>query len=172
MAHADTVMADALKDYVNSPSTSVTAIAEKHGVSPSTLTVWAKKAKVKLRGRGRERQRQPSARTREILELTETLTLEDVGARFGMSKQRVGKIVKRWKDWQKPRQSPFVTDDVVKWKGNLYKVIEGGVLFGKVMDQTGQVVHNFYWNMAGSLAVKVDPALWTLKIKPPQKRAA
>jgi transposase-like protein len=156
-------MADALKDYVNSPSTSVTAIAEKHGVSPSTLTVWAKKAKIRLRGRGRESQRQPSARTREILELADTLTQEEVGERFGMSKQRVSRILRRWKDWKKPRQSPFVVDDVIQWKGTLYKVIEPGALFGKVVDQAGQVVHNFYWNMAGSLAIKVDPSLWNRK---------
>lgn len=170
MAHKDTVMSDALKDYVNSPTTPVTTIAEKHGVSPSTLTVWARKAKIKLRGRGRERQRQPNAKTREILELAQTLTLEDVGKRFGMSKQRVGKIVKRWKGWEKPRQSPFVADDVIKWKGDLYKVIEPGVLFGKVVDQTGQVIHNFYWNMAGHLAVKVEPSLWKEKVA--KKRAA
>lgn len=159
-------MADALKDYVNCPTMSATVIAEKHGVSPSTLTVWAKKAKIRLRGRGRESQRQPSARTREILELADTLTLEDVGKRFGMTKQRVSRIVKRWKDWRKPRQSPFVIDDVIQWKGTLYKVIEPGTHLGKVKDQAGQIVHNFYWNMAGTMAVKVDPSTWNIKPKP------
>lgn len=164
-------MADALKDYVNSPNTSVTAIAEKHGVSPSTLTVWAKKANIRLRGRGRESQRQPGARTREILELADSLTLEDVGARFGMSKQRVSRIVKRWKDWKKPRQPPFVVDDIIQWRGTIYKVIEAGTLCGKVVDQAGGVVHHFYWNMAGTLAVKVDPSLWKQKPRPSRKAA-
>jgi transposase-like protein len=164
-------MADALKDYVHCPTMSATAIAEKHGVSPSTLTVWAKKAKLRLRGRGRESQRQPSARTREILELAETLTLEDVGKRFGMTKQRVSRIVKRWKDWRKPQQSPFVIDDVIQWKGGLYKIIEAGSLYGKVIDQNGQIAHNFYWNLGGEQAIKVDPSLWGIKPKSRKKVA-
>lgn len=165
MAHADTVMADALKDYVNSPNTPTSVIAKRHGVSPSTLTVWAKKAKLKLRGRGRESQRQPNARTRAILELAEALTLEEVGERYGMTKQRVSRIVRRWKDWKKPRQSPFVVDDVIQWKGEIFKVVEEGALFGKVITLDGQIMHNFYWNMQGSLAQRVDPSLWKPKKK-------
>lgn len=161
-------MADALKDYVNNPSMSATDIAEKHGVSPSTLTVWAKKARIKLRGRGRQSLRQPSARTREILELAESLTLEEVGLRFGMKKQRVSKIVKRWKDWKKPTKAPFVVDDIVLWKGAYYKVLEAGTLFGKVVDQAGLIAHNFYWNLGGEQAVKVDPSLWNTS--PPKSR--
>lgn len=158
-------MADALKDYVGHPTMSATDIAVKHGVSPSTLTVWAKKARIRLRGRGRQSLRQPSARTRDILELAESLTLEDVGLRFGMKKQRVSKIVKRWKDWKKPSKAPFVVDDVVLWKGGYYKVLEAGTLFGKVVDQAGQIAHNFYWNLGGEMAVKVDPSLWSTKPK-------
>jgi transposase len=164
-------MADALKDYVGCPTMSATAIADKHGVSPSTLTVWAKKARIKLRGRGRNIQRQPSARTREILELAESLTLHAVGKRFGMKKQRVSKIVKRWKDWKKPSKSPFLVDDIVSWKGGLYKVLEAGPLFGKVVDQSGMIAHNFYWNLAGEMAVKVDPSLWNTKPRPRRKVA-
>jgi len=170
MAHPNTIMADALKDYVNCPTMSATNIAEKHGVSPSTLTVWAKRARIRLRGRGRQSLRQPSARTREILELAESLTLEDVGKRFGMKKQRVSKIVKRWKDWKKPAKAPFVVDDVVRWKGGYYKVLEAGPLWGKVVDQNGQIAHNFYWNLGGEMAVKVDPSLWNTK--PRRKKAA
>jgi transposase-like protein len=164
-------MADALKDYVGCPTMSASSIATKHGVSPSTLTVWAKKARIKLRGRGRESQRQPTCRTRDILELAESLTLDDVGKRFGMTKQRVSRIVKRWKDWKKPTKAPFVVDDVVQWKGGLYKVLEAGALFGKVVDQSGQIAHNFYWNLGGETAVKVDPSLWNMKPKPRRKVA-
>jgi transposase-like protein len=148
-------MSDALKDYANT-EIPTSEIATKYRVSPSTLTVWAKKAKVPLRGRGRSKLKQPNARTREILELAEVMVLEDVGGRFGMSKQRVAKIVKRWKDWKRPRQSPFVPEDVILWKGKYYTVLEGGLHFGKVKDEKGLVIHNFYWNMQGSLALKVD----------------
>jgi hypothetical protein len=64
--------------------------------------------------------------------------------------------VKRWKDWKRPRQSPFVPEDVILWKGKYYTVLEGGLHFGKVRDEKGLVIHNFYWNMQGSLALKVD----------------
>lgn len=148
-------MSEALKDYANT-DLPTSEIALKYEVSPSTLTVWAKKAKLPLRGRGREMLKQPDARTREILELAEVMVLKDVGSRFGMSKQRVQKIVKRWKDWKRPRQSPFVPEDMILWKGKYYTVLEGGLHFGKVRDDKGLVIHNFYWNMRGTVAVKVD----------------
>jgi transposase len=148
-------MADALKDYANT-TISTKDIAARYDVSASTLTVWAKKAKIALRGRGRDKMKQPDARTREILEMADALTLEETGERFGMTKQRVAKIVKRWNGWQRPTQSPFAPDDVVLWKNKLYTVVEGGPIFGKVRDERGITIHNFYWNMHGSVATRVD----------------
>lgn len=155
MAHNDTTMADALKEYANT-TIPTKDIAARYGVSASTLTVWATKAKIPLRGRGRDKMKQPDSRTREILETAETLTLEETGERFGMTKQRVAKIVKRWEGWQRPTQSPFVADDVLVWKAKIYTVVEGGPLWGKVKDERGVTIHNFYWNMHGSVAVKID----------------
>lgn len=149
-------MADALKEYVNTDTPTI-EIAERYKVSPSTLTVWAKKAGIKLRGRGRDKMRQPDARTREILETAETLTLDETGKRFGISKARVGKIVKRWANWKRPEQSPFIPDEVILWKNKVYTVVEGGPLFGKVRDEKGVTIHNFYWNMHGSIATRATP---------------
>jgi transposase len=164
-------MADALKEYANT-ALPTKEIAAKYDVSASTLTVWAKKAKIALRGRGRDKMRQPDARTREILQTAETLTLDETGKRFGMSKQRVQKIIKRWKDWQRPKQSPFVPDDVIQWKGKLYTVIEGGPMFGKVRDERNVTIHNFYWNMHGSQAIKVDAETQAALRKKKKKKSA
>lgn len=148
-------MSDALKDYVQTDRPTK-EIAAKHGVSASTLTVWAKKQGIALRGRGRERQRQPNARTRQILELADTLVLEDVGARFGLSKQRVSKILRRWKGWKKPKETPFESGDAIMWKNQRFEVIEGGPLFGKVKNAKNEVIHNFYWTMGGHQAVREE----------------
>jgi transposase len=176
MAHSDAIVADALKDYAHNLNEPTKEIAARHGVSPSSLTVWARNAKIGLRGRGREKAKQPDARQREILEMCETLVYEDVAERFGMTKQRVSKIVKRWKDWKRPKQSPFMPDDVVSWDGKLYKVLEGGPLFGKAVDEKGNIIHNFYWSIHGKIAMKVNSDLFKnghkikLKKAPKKKR--
>lgn len=151
-------MADALKDYGDA-SFSARDIADKYGVSMSTLTVWARKAGVKLRGRGRTKQTQPDSNTRRILEAAEVMPQEVVGRQFGgVTKQRISKILKRWQNWRKPDRSPFVTEDVIRWKGKHFKVLQPGPLFGKVVNEHGEIMHNFYWHMGGSLAVKTDPS--------------
>lgn len=157
MVHTDTTMADALKDYANT-ALHTKDIAVKYGVSPSTLTVWAKKAKVPLRGRGRDKQTQPDTRQRKILEMAEVITQAQVGKMFsGITKQRVSKIVKRWSGWKHPRQSPFQAEDVILWKGKFFTVLEGGVHCGRVRDDQGRIIHTFYWHMDGCIAQKVDP---------------
>jgi transposase len=153
MNHSDRAMSDALKDYVNTERPTKD-IAAQYGVSASTLTVWAKKQGIALRGRGRERQRQPDARTREILEMAETLVLEDVGKAAGISKQRVSKILRRWKGWKKPKETPFEPGERIMWKDQEFEVIMGGPLFGKVKNMGGEIIHNFYWTMDGNQAVR------------------
>ena len=87
-------------------------IATAHNVCPATLTVWAKKAGVPLRGRGRRRSNEPSPRNRLILALAKTLTYEQIGSRFGISKQGVWRIVKRWKPVRCPLTDADLTGDI------------------------------------------------------------
>lgn len=173
-------MSDALKDYANTERPTKD-IAEQYGVSASTLTVWAKKQGIQLRGRGRACQRQPDARTCEILEAAESLVLEDVGNMFGMSKQRVSKILRRWKGWKKPKDTPFEPGEQIVWKDQVFTVIQGGPIFGKVQNDKGEVIHNFYWTMNGYQAVRKSdykPATnghakkRKTKVKPPKPKLA
>lgn len=149
-------MSEALKDYAD-PTRKTKDIAAKYGVSPSTLTVWARKAGLQLRGRGRDRSEEPDARTRAILEAAAALKQEDVAAKFGITKQRISKIVKRWKGWKKPTTAPFAIGDEIEWNRGIYTVLEAGPLFGIVRDSKGDVINPFYWNMRGFKAHKVEP---------------
>lgn len=154
--HSDEVMSEALKDYAD-PTRKTKDIAAKYNVSASTLTVWARKAGIQLRGRGRDRNEEPDARTRAILEAAAALKQEEVAARFGITKQRISKIMKRWKGWKKPSTAPFAVGDVIEWNGAEYTVLEAQPLFGVVRDSTGDVINPFYWNMRGFRAHKVEP---------------
>jgi len=111
----DVVMAHALADYQKREMTT-DEIAAKHGISGATLTVWAKKARLPLRGRGRRQIQEITSRNKLIVELAETLTFEATGRSFGISRQRVWRIVKRWK----PVICPLTDDDLT---GDIERVI-------------------------------------------------
>ena len=74
-------------------------IAQRFHVSPATLTVWARKSRVPLRGRGRRAGVEPSAAIQLILLEAWTGSYAAAGVRFGVTKQRVGQLVKRWRAW-------------------------------------------------------------------------
>ena len=80
-------------------------IAKRHGISASTLTARAKKAGLPLRKRGRWQLPEPTAKQQQILRMVRTQTYAEVGSRFGMSKQRVSQVVRRWSGWTKPKGS-------------------------------------------------------------------
>ena len=88
-------IASILHDYTQTDM-SVEAIGKKHEASAAAVCRVAKAAGVGLRGRGRKRLTEPSARNRQILEWVKTHPHAPVGRKFGISKQRVGDIVKRW----------------------------------------------------------------------------
>jgi len=68
------------------------------------------KAKTKWRSpnerRGRKAAKVPSGRHLEILKATKTQTYEKVGASYGISKQRVAEIARRWKEYLPVRSLP------------------------------------------------------------------
>jgi hypothetical protein len=84
-----------LRDFIQSDERT-SEIAQRHGISASTLTARAKRAGLPLRKRGRWRLAEPTAEQKAILELVRTHTYAEAGARVGVSKQRVSQVVRRW----------------------------------------------------------------------------
>lgn len=152
--YSDKIVAEALALYVKNELTTK-AIADQFGISASTLTAWAQHAKLPLRSRGRRTQLEPNARQKAILEMAEYATYEQVGQQFGCEKQAVHRMVKRWKDWTKPKRPPFEPGDQIKWRGKTYKVLAASQNYGTLIDQKGDTLHQFRWNQGGRLPTKV-----------------
>ena len=159
IGHPDSVVKAALDDYVNHPELYTSTIAKKHGISTATITVWATNAGIKLRSRGLHKLDAPTARQREIIELAKILPYDKVGERFGISKARVGAIVKRWKDLDEPTKPPFAPGDIIEWingkKREQLTVVEAGLTHGTMVDSQGRKLRSFTWNTRGRLPRKV-----------------
>ena len=84
-----------LWEYVHS-SKSTAEIAARFGISLSTLTVRAKRAGLTLRKRGRWPLSEPSSVQKEILAFAAIHGGNEAALRFGISKQRVSKLQRRW----------------------------------------------------------------------------
>jgi len=138
-------MAAALADYQKREMTTE-EIGAKHGISTATITVWAKKAGIPLRNRGRRRQEQPNERQLEIIKLASVYKYDQVGARYGMHKQSIHRIVKRWRNWASPRRSPFAPGDILLWRGKRFTVIDANHQDGTLVDERSVVYKNFAWN--------------------------
>jgi len=146
MAQDEKVIQQALRDYTAN-RISTAKIAEKAGVSKSTISVWADKAHLVRRTPGRRRDLEPSEQHKEILRMASRTPLEQVGAHFGSTKQNIHRIVKRWKDWMPPRRPPFDPQDRIRWNGKEYLVLSANLCSGSVQTEDGTVIHNFRWRM-------------------------
>jgi hypothetical protein len=157
LSKPDSVVAAALDDYQKSDLTTE-AIAKKHGVWPATLTVWAAKAKIPLRGRGRRKYSAPTPFHLKVLSLAGVLRYEQIGRKFGIEKQQVHRIVKRWKDYVNPRRAPFKPGDVIEWDGKKLTVLDANEVTGTLRDKQGRIYKLFPW-AGGKLPKKVgvDP---------------
>ena len=142
---SEVVMAAALIDYQKREMTTE-EIGAKHDISTATLTVWAKKAGIVLRNRGRKKQELPTPRQMEIIKLASVYRYDQVGARFGMHKQSVHRIVKRWRSFSSPRRAPFVPGDMLLWRGKKFTVIDANHQDGTLIDERGKTYKNFAWN--------------------------
>lgn len=151
---SDTVVSQALQDYVKGELTTK-EIAKKYNISQSTLTVWASNAGIKLRVRGRRKMDEPTEEQKQILRLAEVYTLEYVGTQFGKTKQGVQRIVRRWRNWMKPKHPPFAPGDILLWRGQKLTVLATGLQSGMVTDGKGKTMRNFPWNHGGVLPKKV-----------------
>ena len=86
----------AMEEYARGKK-SVGEIAKRHGITPGALTARAKKLGLPLRGRGRWRLKSPTAKHKEIIAFAEKESGQAAALKFGITKQRVSKIVGRWK---------------------------------------------------------------------------
>jgi hypothetical protein len=71
-------------------------ISKRAGITAGALTARVKRLGLPLRGRGRKPLEKPSALHKRIIAAAAAQSYEQVGVRFGISKQRVSKIVQRW----------------------------------------------------------------------------
>jgi transposase len=85
----------ALADYQLGKMT-IRRIARKHHVSKESVMGWAKKAHLPPRRRGQTKSSQPTPRQKQILQLIRIYKYEAVGTRFGVTKQEICRIAKRW----------------------------------------------------------------------------
>ena len=147
----DAVVRKALQQYKDNKLTSeaIAAVAE---VCPATLTVWAKKAGIPLRTRGRRTLLEPTPRHLKIIEMAQHSRYDQVGKQFGMHKQQVHRIVKRWRDWVKPNGAPFAPGDILLWGKNRLTVIDAGPTEGTLEDDKGRMYLHFTW--AGPVPLK------------------
>ncbi len=142
---ADVVMAQALSDYQRKDMTT-DEIAKLHKISTATLTVWAKRAGMPLRKRGRRRQDRPTDLQLQIVKLASVYKYDQVGKQFGMHKQSVHRIVKRWRSFAEPRRAPFSPGDMLAWRGKKLTVIDANQHEGTLIDERGKIYKNFSWN--------------------------
>jgi hypothetical protein len=151
--HADIKMVSALAEYQKREMTTA-EIAMLHKISTATLTVWAKKAGLPLRNRGRRRQERPTQRQLQIVKMASVYRYDQVGREFGMHKQSVHRIVKRWRSFAEPRRAPFSPGDMLAWRGKQLTVIDANHHDGTLVDEHGKFYKNFSWN-SGRIPKKI-----------------
>ena len=93
-----------MRDYVEGKK-SVVEIANNYGITPGALTMRAKKLGLPLRGRGRWRLKSPTALQKEIIAVAEKESCQQTAKKFGISKQRVSQIVRRWTNKSPSRET-------------------------------------------------------------------
>lgn len=136
----------ALQEYKAGDKTTA-EIADKRGVSKSTISVWARNANLPRRHKGRRPFKAPSVQHQKILEMVACLPMEEVGRRLGMSKQNVHRVVKRWRTLELPKRPPFEIGQRIRWGGKEYTVKMADLHSGTVVDENGRDVKNFHWRM-------------------------
>jgi hypothetical protein len=85
----------ATREYI-AGNAKVSEISKRAGISAGALSSRVKRLGLPLRGRGRNPLEKPTAVHKKIIAAAAKQTYEHVGLRFGISKQRVSKIVQRW----------------------------------------------------------------------------
>jgi predicted DNA-binding protein YlxM (UPF0122 family) len=86
----------ALAEYRDFPERPVKLIASKHGLAPATLLHQARKANLARRKRGRRHHLEPTAVQLKMIEMYGKGRGYLIAQEFGVSRQRVHQILKRW----------------------------------------------------------------------------
>jgi transposase-like protein len=92
----DKIIRAAVAEHQRDSSTTA-EIAKRYGVSPATISVWARKSGALLRSRGRRPAPGPTKHQMAILEAVRHKTYESVARENGVTRQRIHWIVKRWR---------------------------------------------------------------------------
>jgi hypothetical protein len=173
------VIESALEDYTNR-SLLVKDIAAKHGVTEPTIVYWVMKFGVdrgiELRKPGCRPRAVPSVRDRRILRRASEVPYDMVAEEFGVTRQRVGRIVSIWRKrkWVEPLQ--FKVGDVIRWTDQfcdpMYFVVlrigrkgddpnNPDLTCGAVREygEGGNVLDPFFWTYRGHKAEKVPERL-------------
>ena len=82
------------------------ALADRHGVSLSTIHYWIRKSGAPRKPRGPRPLEEPSPIQRQMIELSAELTGREIARRFGMSPQRVHQVLNRWDHLRPQRPEP------------------------------------------------------------------
>ncbi len=152
-----------LADYKRVPRLSVSAIAKKHSVSSSAVSILAKEHDLPQRKRGCATMAIPTSRHLEILAAMAepNATMDSVGKKFGgISRQRVHQIVSMWRGrgQELPEKEKFAPGDTIEWNNERYvvKTMSQDGKSGTVTDSEGYLIDNFKFNYQGAKAVKVQ----------------
>lgn len=85
----------AMEDYGSGQFT-ITVLARRYGVSSATIANWAQEAGLPRRVRGRPRLTGPSPRQQTMIQLSRKLSVAEIAAQLGLSRQRVHQVLRRW----------------------------------------------------------------------------
>jgi transposase-like protein len=99
-------------------------IARRFGVSPATISNRAKQLGLKQRGRGRWKRETPGAPHKQMLSLVSIESQASVARRFGVSRQRVNQIVRRWGDWRHAKTPDKRNGDPVRVRVITFRIEE------------------------------------------------
>jgi len=81
-------------------------LARRHGVCSATVSNWIRMSGCTRGSRGRPPFEEPTTRQKEMLHQVWTDTYGVVAARFGVTKQYMGKLLQRWQGWTKREFGP------------------------------------------------------------------
>lgn len=85
-----------------------TELANRHGVSLSTVSGWIRQSGMPRKPRGARPLKQPSPIHRQILELSAQLNGQEIAWQFGLTRQRVHQVLNRWRHLRPRRPEPPV----------------------------------------------------------------
>ena len=146
--------AKALMDYRRNDPLKVIAI--RYGYSVASVSLWAKSAGLERRRQGCRIKDWPRDIDLKIVDevravVDGTPTLAEIGKRWHMSRSNIHRIYKTWKHWTP--KVPFKPGDIIRFERRDYRVIEPGVLEGKVRSLETDQESIIHWGPDGHAVV-------------------